>query len=239
MSNVKCIAVASRKGGVGKTTLVSALAVTLSRTHRVLVVDLDPQSNAAYVLGGDPTTPGTASLLMNDTVEPQQLLPNLHVLPGGPELTSRAIQSLPPNTLAQRLEGLPYDVILFDCPPGTDYLEWLALHAAHDVLVALDAHPLALVGAGRVIQDVWEAQARHQLQTLRTTLVLGRLDIRRSLDRQMPEALHTQWPDIPVFKVRLDATLAQLFALKTLAITSKRASEDMTAIVEHLYETNR
>lgn len=50
MTNVR-IAVAARKGGVGKTTIACGLASVLANQgKRVLVIDLDPQSNAAYVL---------------------------------------------------------------------------------------------------------------------------------------------------------------------------------------------
>ncbi|WP_441294732.1 ParA family protein, partial [Herbaspirillum sp. B65] len=38
------IAVVSPKGGVGKTTLCSALACSLARHGRVIAVDLDPQN---------------------------------------------------------------------------------------------------------------------------------------------------------------------------------------------------
>ena len=46
--NIPRIAVAGRKGGVGKTTISCGIAsVFASQNKRVLVVDLDPQSNAA------------------------------------------------------------------------------------------------------------------------------------------------------------------------------------------------
>ena len=49
------IVVASRKGGVGKSTLTSGLASYFStQGKRVLAIDLDPQSNLAFMLGVDP-----------------------------------------------------------------------------------------------------------------------------------------------------------------------------------------
>lgn len=49
------VAMINRKGGVGKTTLLLALADFLSAQHarRVLVIDLDPQANATFGLIGE------------------------------------------------------------------------------------------------------------------------------------------------------------------------------------------
>lgn len=52
------------------------------------------------------------------------------MLPGGPNLAGHTIQSLDPLDLADAIESLQYDVIIFDCPPGVEYLERLGLVAA-------------------------------------------------------------------------------------------------------------
>ena len=46
--NLKIIAAVNQKGGTGKTTITMQLAAALSRRHRVLVVDVDPQQSTVW-----------------------------------------------------------------------------------------------------------------------------------------------------------------------------------------------
>jgi len=51
------IALVNQKGGVGKTTTAVNLSAAIARLdRRVLLVDLDPQSNATVSLGIPPTS---------------------------------------------------------------------------------------------------------------------------------------------------------------------------------------
>ena len=135
------IAVSARKGGVGKTTVACGIGSVLAHQgYRVLVLDLDPQSNTGYVLGTDPTAPGTAELLSGSCAPiPLEAAPGLYVLPGGPNLTGHNIQSLDSEDLADAVAPLDYDVLILDCPPGVEYLERLGLVAAHTALVCTDS----------------------------------------------------------------------------------------------------
>ncbi|MDZ4877084.1 MAG: Chromosome-partitioning ATPase Soj [Chroococcidiopsis cubana SAG 39.79] len=230
------IAVAARKGGVGKTTVACGLASAMAHQgQRVLVVDLDPQSNAGYVLGVDPTAPGTAELLSGNAPKPLEAAPNLHVLPGGPDLTDHNIQTLDPEDLADAVAPLDYDVLIFDCPPGVEYLERLGIVAADVALVCTDAHPLAVVGAGRVLNELNLRQQKGRKGAKRWALVLSKIDLRRSMDRAIDEQLAVTYPSIKRLTVHQDSALAWAAAERVPLMQSEpnsKGAKDLTAIAE-------
>jgi chromosome partitioning protein len=203
------IAVAARKGGVGKTTIACGLASVLaSQGKKVLVVDLDPQSNAAYVLGTNPTAPGTAELLTGGSPKPLEASPNLYVLPGGPDLAGHSIQSLDPEDLADIIASMAYDAFIFDCPPGVEYLERLGLVAANVAIICTDAHPLAVMGAGRVLNELKLRQQKGRRGASRWSMALSRIDLRRSMDQSLDQQLATAYPSIKRLIVHQDSALA-------------------------------
>lgn len=232
------VAVSGRKGGVGKTTVACGLAsIFAAQGQHTLVIDLDPQSNSAYVLGTDPSAPGTADLLAGKQPNPIAAAVNLHVLPGGPGLSGYEVQSAIPEDLSDAVEGMDYDVIIFDCPPGVEYLERMAWIAADVTLICTNAHPLAMMGAGRVLAELQVRQQKQRQGARRWAFVLTMIDSRRSLDRVLSEQLNNAYPGVEHLILHQDTSLAWAMASRQPLMDHDpkcKGAKDLQHIVEWL-----
>lgn len=163
---VRTLAVASHKGGVGKTTTVASLGVAMAELgRRVLLVDLDPQACLTFSLGVDPEALQlsvhdvlleriAASMAIVPTAEGPSLLPATADLAGA----ETVLRGIPGREflLRRALAGLDYEFILIDCAPSLGVLTVAALTAAEQVLVPLQCETLAYRGVGQLLDTVAE-----------------------------------------------------------------------------------
>ena len=144
MSQPRIICIASQKGGVGKTTIASNLGAVLATTHRVLLIDADPQGNLTQGLSLTPDTLETTLyhvLVKNWPMEkamltPLEALPNLKLIGANLDLAAAEIELLgkvgADTRLRKALQTLatPVDFIIIDTPPSLATLTLNALVAA-------------------------------------------------------------------------------------------------------------
>ncbi|HRQ72840.1 MAG TPA: AAA family ATPase [Phycisphaerales bacterium] len=163
----RVVALMNQKGGVGKTTTAVNLSAALARTGlRTLLIDLDPQAHATLHLGVDPRTldGSVYDALLDQSVDPSSLVhrvaENLFVLPAVTDLAAAETELATVTDRQRRLAAAihrlapAYDAILIDCPPSLGLLTINALAAAHEVLVPMQAHFLALQGVSKLLETV-------------------------------------------------------------------------------------
>lgn len=165
----RTIAVASQKGGVGKTTTVANLAAwTALLGKRTLAVDLDPQGSLTLCLGQDGETHavGLEQVIVDRVPVDQAIkatfIQGLDLLPGN--ITSAAAERRvlaairEPRQLREALDLMerPYDFVFIDTPPGLVGMSTLGLAAADSLIVPLQCEFLSLATLSRLLDTIGE-----------------------------------------------------------------------------------
>lgn len=203
----RIISIVNHKGGVGKTTSVASLGVSLADLgRRVLLVDLDPQCNLTDSL----SVPRSGRTIYDSLREgrdlPQvEIRERLSVCPSSLDLVSTDLELSGVERREYRLRDLlsplDYDYILLDCPPSLGLLTINALTASGEVFVPLTPEALPAKGLGTLLDII-----RRTREGLNPDLHLGGIIItryqRRKINRIVEESLRETFGDL-VFQTRI------------------------------------
>ena len=204
---MKILSVVNQKGGVGKTTTSINLSACLYKMkRRVLLVDLDPQSNATRGSGID------ASMIQNSIND--VLLDRAHIekaiiqsqfdgydiLPATPSLTESEVvlvtrdgrEFILKNKLTPILSR--YDYILMDCPPSLNILTVNSLVSATGVLIPVQCEFYALQGLSELINTINQIQNTSNQKLKIEGIVRTMFDSRNNLSNDVSDQLKEHFP---------------------------------------------
>lgn len=163
----KIISITNQKGGVGKTTTaINLSACVAQKGKRVLLIDLDPQSNSTSGLGVTKKKdfPCSYDVLIDDIPAMEAIRPTmidkLDVMPSRIELAGAEVELVSMMAremrLKQALEPIKdrYDFIFIDCPPSLGLLTLNALAASDSLLVPIQCEYYALEGLSQLMNTV-------------------------------------------------------------------------------------
>ena len=194
----RVIAVASQKGGVGKTTTAVNLGSCLAQeSRRVLIVDIDPQGNATSALGinGNDRPQTIYEALIGQSELKETILPtalaSLDLVPAGQRLSGAEIELVDMTSRESRLRDCltsvrnEYDYVFVDSPPSLGLLTVNALTAADAVLIPLQCEYLALEGLTQLLGAIRRVQDRLNPGLRIEGVLLTMYDARLNLSQQV------------------------------------------------------
>jgi len=172
---MKIFVVANQKGGVGKTTTVLNLGAAIAQQgKRVLLVDLDPQSNLSSGIGftkqfdkqswsKNQQAPykNIYDVLINSipirSVFVSTSTPNLFLVPSHLSLAGAEIEMVSmmsrETLLKKALTDVKndFDIAIIDCPPSLGLLTINGLCAGDNLIIPIQCEYFALEGLGQLI----------------------------------------------------------------------------------------
>lgn len=189
MGKAKIISSMNKKGGVGKSTTVSALgSICAHYGMRVLIVDLDPQINStALFLKSTPQKTVTDIFKKNESEITYKFIksvivhteyPNVDIIPGDENLDEEGDIILLQNaivtgrnkieikksaqmllTKAFDLIDKDYDLILIDNTPYFNLISKNALSASNGVLIPVQSDGFSYSGLTRLLEKIYEIKS--------------------------------------------------------------------------------
>lgn len=206
--SARVIVIANQKGGVAKTTTAINLAMGLGAAEkRVLLIDLDPQSNATSGLGVDPNAyeNSTYEVIIGDAAikdtAVRDVFPYLDVIPAQKRLTGAEVELVSivgrETLLRDAIEAArpDYDFILIDCPPSLGLLTLNGLVAADSVLIPIQCEYFALEGLSSLLETIELVRNRLNTDLAIEGVVLTMYDSRTNLSAQVAEEVTRHFGD--------------------------------------------
>ncbi|HVE38529.1 MAG TPA: ParA family protein [Planctomycetota bacterium] len=204
------IALVNQKGGVGKTTTAVNLSAAIAKLdRRVLLIDLDPQSNATVSLGVPPNQQKNTSyaLLNGAPLDPLKLSDNLHLVPSNIELAGAEMELTSvigrESVLRDAVANASgYDFMILDCSPSLGLLSVNALTTANEVMVPLQCEFLALHGISLLIRTIELVKKRLNPKLDITGVIPCMYDVRKGLARDVVVEIEKHFGS-KVFKTKI------------------------------------
>lgn len=205
------IALASLKGGCGKSTLAMNLAAGLARQHPVGLLDADPQGALRHWAAWGGATAGLPEVVSADEAP----------------------------TAALREATARYETVVVDCPPSLDMVITGEILTQVDmVLIPILPSPLDLWAGAGTVTAVQEA--RRLNPGLRAWLILNQVEPKSALSRAMTQALSgLAIPTLPTL-VRRRAAFRQAavegVSVYQLGARGREAAQEIDQIIQEAFE---
>lgn len=206
---VRIIAAANQKGGVGKTTTVVNMATALAdEGRRVLVVDFDSQANTCISFGADPDKLAATIydvLIGKEKIEDIILHTKygVDIVPSNNDLSqfdlavigNSEVFTRPAHVLKDAIGSIQenYDFIFIDLPPSLGLLVVNGLTAATEVLIPMQCEYLATSGVKKLLSTISNVQKSYNPQLKILGVIATMFDSRTNLSSVILQAARKEF----------------------------------------------
>lgn len=248
---MKIISFLNIKGGVAKTTSCVNVAAQLGKEgKKVLIIDLDPQSNATkYLNMYDSHIKGSYEILKGEDIGIQltrydgvSLVPaNINLIMSEAEIladTKKARETRLKKWISGKRE-CTFDYILIDCPPSLGMLSINALSASDYVIVPLKIDKFALDGFEYLMSSIQGVKEEFN-EKLKLLGILITMDRATTINREIKQELRAELGDV-LFKQSIRDNvdvIKSTFESTPVVYFNKRAnaSKDYKSFVEEMQQ---
>ena len=244
---MKTIAIANRKGGVGKTATAHAIGAGLAlRGYTILFIDLDPQANLTYELGADEEAPITSMQVLSGEATAEDAIQHTEggdIIAGSEDLATADKYIEGAYRLRDALEPIAgsYDYCVIDLPPALGILAVNALTASQSVIIPAGAEVHSLKGLRRLSETISivqeETNPELKVEGILVTLYRGRTilarDMRENLE-DMARQFNTKVFNTPI---RHTTAIGEAQAMQTDIFSyspRSNGAKDYNALIDEL-----
>lgn len=199
---MEVISIVNQKGGVGKTTTATCLAVRLNQLgKKTLLIDTDPQCNATdtyraksvdvntlydVLVDGGKLSDSIQHTDQGDIVAADRLL-----IEAEAKIVGIGRESLLTIALEEVKED--YDYVVIDCPPNFGILSNNALLASNKVIVPVTASRFAIMGLADINKTIQQVRKFTQNKSIK---ISGLLLVRVNKNQTLTKDFIDQMPDV-------------------------------------------
>lgn len=223
---MKTIGIGLQKGGVGKTSITLALAASLSKTKKVLIVDADPQGNATCGLLKDVNAEFADVLFGNVNIEKaiiQSPFENIYILPTHPVKTRLREYKISGKVtediflIEDELKKIAehFDYCLIDTSPDFSNFEKNCFYACDEILPVMNCDTFGNDGLTIFLMNIDNFKQKRRKQNLEIkTIVLNRFNKSMKSDSKIKEIVEANkiynYITIPQDQAVKDSQLKQI-----------------------------
>ncbi len=200
---MKVIAILNHKGGTGKTTSSLNIGAGLAKLNKkVLLIDIDPQTNLSEGLGVRNVERSIYQSIKEETALPiLNITENLDLVPSSIdllaaelEMVSRFGREIIIKKLLNPIKS-DYDYIVLDCPPAMGMLTINAIVASDTLLIPLEAEFYSYTGIDKLVDIIQKVRDNYNEKLTIGGVFITKYDARRALTEKMKTSIGKYFGD--------------------------------------------